>query len=191
MNINKYPEIQPKTSFIKKMYLLIFMIITGRGIEAAAKVDKEVKEIFEKLPDGFTFYLGVSPAGPNMVVGKDKDGTVKYLGWKLYGKKINLAMKIRNIEAGMKVFTFKESTATAYHFDRFFVEGDLPQALSIVRILDIVEVYLLPKIIAKLAVKRYPKWSEMSPLRKHIGRIRIYIKALISPQLVKVILQNL
>ena len=28
-----------------------------------------------------------------------------------------------------------------------------------IRVMDIVEVYLLPKIIARLAVKRYPSWS--------------------------------
>jgi len=190
MNINKYPEIQPKQKIIKKIYIFIMLFIVGRAIEAAAKVDRTVKDIFNGLPDGFTFYLGVNPGGPYMVVGKEKDGTVKYLGWKLYGKKISLAMRIKNVESAIKVFTFQESTALAYNYDRFIVEGDLPRALAIVRVLDIVEVYLLPKIIARLAVKRYPHWSEMSPMIKHTGRIRIYIKAF-TTGLIRVILQNL
>ncbi len=28
-----------------------------------------------------------------------------------------------------------------------------------IRVMDIVEVYLLPKMIARLAVKRYPSWT--------------------------------
>ena len=61
--------------------------------------------------------------------------------------------------------------------ESFVIEGDLVHALTFVRVLDIVEVFLLPKIIAKLAVKRYPKWSEISPLRKFVKRVVIYLRA--------------
>jgi hypothetical protein len=49
-------------------------------------------------------------------------------------------------------------------------------ACAVVRILDMVEVLLLPKIIARLAVKRYPAWS---PLRKHLGRFMVYVRAVV------------
>jgi hypothetical protein len=190
MNINKYPEIKPGTKFIKKVYCFIMLLIVGRAIEAAAKTDKVVKKEVEGLPDNLCFYLGVLPSGPYMVVGKTKEGGMKYLGWSLIGKKINLRMNIRNIEAAIQVFTFQESTATAFAHDRFVVEGDLPTATAIVRILDIVEVYLLPKIVTSLAVQRYPKWSEMSPFRKWTGRFIIYARAL-GYGLVKDIITNI
>lgn len=190
LNISRYPEIRPGTKLVKKSYVFVMLLIVGRAIEAAAKVDESVKKIFADLPDRFTFYLGVAPGGPYMVVGKDRDGNVKYLGWNLYGRKINLGLKIQNIESAVKVFTFQESTAQAFAYDRFIVEGNLSQALAVVRVIDIVEVHLLPKVIARLAVKRYPKWSELSPVKKHLNRIRIYLKSF-SPSLIKVIYRNL
>jgi aldehyde:ferredoxin oxidoreductase len=201
MNINKYPEIKPGTKNIKKLYVAIMLWIVGKAIAVAAKVDKQVKKEFAELPDNFIFVLrllpershpanmlakiippaiqelGLMPLGTQMIVGRDKKGKVKYMGSNPKGKKITLKMNFRNIEAAMKVFTFQESTCTAYAHDRFMVEGDLPNSLAVVRILDIVEVYLLPKLITSLAVKRYPKWSEMSPLRKYINRVVIYVRA--------------
>ncbi|MFP3981640.1 MAG: hypothetical protein ACLFUY_09615 [Desulfobacterales bacterium] len=190
LNISRYPEIRPGTKLLKKSYVFVMLLIVGRAIEAAAKVDESVRKIFGDLPGRFTFYLGVAPGGPYMVFGKDKQGNVKYLGWNLYGRKIDLGLKIKNIESGIKVFTFQESTAQAFAYDRFIVEGNLPQALAVVRVIDIVEVYLLPKVITRLAVKRYPKWSELSPVKKHLNRIRIYLKSF-SPSLIKVIYRNL
>jgi hypothetical protein len=70
------------------------------------------------------------------------------------------------------------------------VEGSLPQALAFMRALDRVEVYLLPKIIAKLAVKRYPDSSELPALKKHLNRILIYLMAF-SPGLIRVIYKNI
>jgi hypothetical protein len=55
---------------LKKAYVGIFLWFTGRVIQAAAKVDKEVKKEFDALPDDFTFSLGCLPNGPCMVVGK-------------------------------------------------------------------------------------------------------------------------
>jgi hypothetical protein len=45
----------------------------------------------------------------------------------------------------------------------------------VVRILELVEVFLLPKSLASLSVRRYPEWSFM---RKHGGRVLIYLRAL-------------
>jgi hypothetical protein len=201
MNINNYPEIKPGTKNLKKLYVAIMLWIVGKAIQAAARVDKVVRREFDAQPDNFCFTLrllpershpasilakiipeaiqnmGLLPIGTQMIMGKDKKGRIKYLGSNPRGKKINLAMNLRTIEGAIKVFTFQESTATAFAHERFVVEGDLSQALAVVRVLDIVEVYLLPKIITKLAVKRYPKWSEMSPLKKYVNRVLVYVRA--------------
>jgi hypothetical protein len=177
MNISKFPEIKPKGKLIKKIYVAVMLWIVGRAIAAAAKVDKEVKEEFAGLRDDFMVRLWVAPGGPAMIVGKDKKGIVKYMGWNSKGRKITLDMKIKNIEGAILVFTFQESTCVAFCNDRFVVNGDLTDACTFVRILNLIEVYLLPKIITSLAVKRYPKWSQMNPVRKYAGRVMIYIRA--------------
>jgi hypothetical protein len=177
MNVNKFPEIKPKGKLIKKIYVAVMLWIVGRAIQAAAKVDREVKEEFAGLRDDFCVRLWVAPDGPAMIVGKDKNGVVKYMGWNAKGKKITLDMKIKSLEAAILVFTFQEGTCVAFCNDRFIVSGDLPDALTVVRILNLIEVFLLPKIITSLAVKRYPKWSQLNPVRKYVGRVLVYIRA--------------
>lgn len=161
---------------LKKIYVAIMLWFVGRAVQAAAKADKEVKKEFEALPDDFTFALGVLPKGPWMVVGKEK-GKVKYLGWNPDVKKLHLRLDVKGIEAAILMFTFQESTAVAFVHNRVIANGELPYATAFMRILDIVETYLLPKIITKLAVKRYP--TQWSFGRKYGGRVCVYTRALL------------
>ena len=173
--MKNFREVAPGKKSLKKDYVAIMMWFMGRAIQAAAAVDRAVKKEFAGMPDRFTFALSVMPNGPHMIIGKDRRGVVRYRGWDPEGKKIDLDMKIKNIEAAMLIFTFQESTALATARDRLVVDGEVAHACAIVRILDIVEVYLLPKIIAKLAVKRYPGWSFR---RKYLGRVLIYVRTI-------------
>jgi len=170
-----FREVVAGKKSLKRDYVAIMMWFMGRAIQAAAAVDSAVKREFAELPEGFTIALSVMPGGPHMIVGKNQKGLVRYRGWNPEGKKIDLNMKIKNIEAAMLIFTFQESTTLATARDRLVVDGEVAHACAIVRVLDIVEVYLLPKIIAKLAVKRYPDWSFG---RKYFGRAVIYLRTL-------------
>jgi hypothetical protein len=109
-----------------------------------------------------------------MVVGKDRNGKVRYLGADTQSRLIDMRMTIKNIEAAMLLFTFQEATALAVARDRLVVDGDIPAACTVVRVLDAVEVFLLPKILASLAVRRYPQWPFF---RKITGRALIYLRA--------------
>jgi hypothetical protein len=111
-----------------------------------------------------------------MVLGKDAGGCVRYLGSRPEGRRIDLAMKIKSLEAAVLMFTFQESTAGATARNRLVVDGDIPAACAVVRILDAVEVYLLVKPLARLAVKRYPSWPAGRIL---IGRPLIYLRAVL------------
>ncbi len=171
-----FTEIRPGGRPLVQAYLGFMLWFVGRAIQAAARVDVDVKNEFEALPDGFTMALGAAPDGPAMIVGKDENGKVKYKGWKTDGLDLNVKMTIKSIEALFLIFTFRESTPVANARDRLFVEGNLPEACAAVRILDVVQVYLLPKPVAKLAVKRYPKWS----LKRHTyNRAMVYLRTII------------
>lgn len=171
-----YREINPGGKPLKRAYVAIMLWFVGRAIRAAARVDRAVKKEFDAMPDEFTFCLGVEPRGPYMIVGKNKKGRVKYLGWNPTGKEIDLSMKIKNLEAAILLFTFQESDALSACRNRIIVDGDIPAACSMLRVIDIVEVYLLPRMIARLAIKRYPSWSLK---RKYIGRVRIYFRSIL------------
>lgn len=176
LHANKgYPELRPGSSLLKKIYIMIMLWIVGRAIQVAAKVDTVVRKEIENLPEGFSFSLGVLPAGPTMVMTYDKKGDFRYMG---SGRDVKpkLRLGIKSMDTAFLVFTFQESTSVAFARDRFVADGDLPAALSVVRILDRIEVLLLPKIIAKLAVKRYPAWKKQSPLGKWKSRLLVYMR---------------
>jgi len=169
-------DIQSGRKPLKRAYVGIFLWFTGRAIQAAAKVDKQVREEFDNLPDDFTFSLGCLPEGPWMVIGKEK-GSVKYLGGNPGERHVHVRLAIKSVDAAFLILSFQESTALATTRNRLITDGEVPYALAVIRILDIVEVYLLPKIIASLAVKRYPKWWSIG--RKLGGRIGVYTRTLL------------
>ncbi len=176
ININDYPEIKPKHKWIKRIYVTILLFVFGRAFQAVSKVDRAAKEEFERMPDDFMLDLCVEPNGPHMIVGKDEKGRIKYFGGDPKGKKITLFMRVKNMEAAILMFTFQESSCTATARDRLIVDGDLPVACGVLRLMDLLEVLLLPKIAAKLGVKRYPKWSQISPFRKWTSRLLTYVR---------------
>ena len=156
-------EIKPGRKPFQRIYLGIMLWIVGRAIQAAARVDKEVQREFSSMPDAYTFSLGAFPNGPFMVVGKDETGRVRYLGRDINRQSVDLEMTLKSMGNLFALLTFQESTPTANSRDRMTVSGDVPQACAAVRILDIVQVYLLPGFIARLAIKRYPAWT----LKRH------------------------
>ncbi|HOK06636.1 MAG TPA: hypothetical protein PK836_05145 [Syntrophales bacterium] len=159
----------------KRAYVALTLWFVGRAVAAAAAVDEEIAAEFAALPEGFTFSLGVLPKGPHLVVGKERNGRVRYIGGDPGSRRVHLKMSIRNLEAAMLMFTFQESTATATARNRLIVDGEVAAACAVVRVLDAVEVYLLPKFVASLAVKRYPDWPWE---RVVLGRAGVYLRAL-------------
>jgi hypothetical protein len=169
-------EIRPHRKPLKRAYIALLLWFVGRAIQAAVRTDQDVNREFAALPHGFTFCLGILLHGLHMVVGKDDLGQVRYLGGKVENRPIQLRILIKHLEAAFLMFTFQESTTTAAARNRLLVDGEVAHACAVVRILDMVEVYLLPKWIARRAVKRYPSWTAG---RKFSGRAWIYLRALV------------
>lgn len=168
-----FKEIKPGRKPFQRIYLGIMLWFVGKAIQAAARVDKEVQKEFKAMPDHYTFSLGAFPQGPYMVVGKNDKGKVRYLGGNIAKHRPDLEITLKSMGNLFLLLSFQESTPTANSRDRMIVSGDVPQACAAVRILDIVQVYLLPKFIAKLAIKRYPRWS----LKRHtVDRTLVLIR---------------
>jgi hypothetical protein len=171
-----YRDVSPGRSYFKRAYLSVNLWFMGRAIQAASRVDNRVRREFHDLPPEFTFVLGAMPEGPYMVIRKQGKDRARYIGRRIEAQPVDLSLAFKHLEAGLRTFTFRENTSVATARDRLVVDGEVTYACSVVRILDIVQVYLLPKPIARLAVKRYPHW----PLGgKLINRSRIYWRTLI------------
>jgi len=160
----------------KHIYVAIMLWVVGRALQAAARVDHDIGQIFERMPPGFAFCLAVWPDGPAMAVKRDANGRAKQFSPRKFDLNQGLHLQIKSLEVAFAMFTFRESTAAATCNDRIVVAGDVPAAMAMVRALDAVEVYLLPKFLACLAVKRYPDWPMK---RKLIGRLLIFLRGVI------------
>ena len=170
-----FKMVLPGSSPIKRFYLSFMFWFMGRSIEAAFKTDRQIRQLFDCVSNGMTFALSVAPDGPAMVIKKDKKGKVRYLDASLNDRSVDLTLTIKNIGAAMLLFTFREAIVTAIARDRLIVSGDIPTACIVVRVLERVEFYLLPKVLATLSVRRYP---ELPTLRKIVVRVVIYLRAL-------------
>ncbi|MCG8570130.1 MAG: hypothetical protein MJB14_08320 [Spirochaetes bacterium] len=170
----RYYQKKPGSKVFKTQYVKIMCFFVGRALAAVSKVDQEVKEEIATLPEGFTFMLKILPYGPSLAVTYQQK-RLRYEGGNYPEEQADVVIMIKNIEAAFLLFTFQEGTALAFCRDRMAVKGDLTTAMAIVRCLNIVETYLLPKFLAKKALKRYPEWNFF---RKHLGRIVIYFRTL-------------
>jgi aldehyde:ferredoxin oxidoreductase len=167
--------VSPGRSVFKGLYLHLMFWFMGRAVAAAARVDAVVQREFDDLAEGFTFALRVLPGGPCLVVSKDPEGCPRYLGGVFTGMSVDLDLQIKHTAAATLLFTFQESTATSMAHERFSVDGDLASAMTIVRILNRVEILLLPRFIARLAVKRLPSGKAAPGIFK---RLWLYARTL-------------
>lgn len=170
--MGQFREVGPGRRVFQTLYMKVMLWFVGRAIVAASKEDWQVRQEFDALPDGLTFSLGVLPSGPRMVIRKEAGGTVRYLG-QGKGEAIDLDLTIKHMQAFFMILSFQESTPTANARARLYVDGGVPEACAVVRVLDIVQVYLLPKFVATLAVKRYPAWSWT---RHTLVRSKVYLR---------------
>jgi aldehyde:ferredoxin oxidoreductase len=160
--------VSPGKSLFKNLYLQLMFWVMGRAVAAAARVDAAVRVEFDQLEAGFTFALRVLPGGPCLVVSKDPEGHPRHLGGVFDGMAVDLDLQIKNTAAAILLFTFQESTAVSFAHQRILVDGDLAAAMNVVRILERVEILLLPRLIARLAVKRLPTGKASPGLFKRL-----------------------
>ena len=171
-----YREIKPGRKTVKRVYLAVMLWFMGRAVQAASRVDKTIMAEVRELPPGLRMALGVRNRGPFMVLGKNGPTSLRFLGSRIADDALDLKLAFKYLESGFMTFTFQENTASAAAHDRLTVEGDMAYLCALVRILDRVQVYLLPRPLAKLAVKRYPHWPLM---KTWTNRVRIYWRTLL------------
>ncbi len=171
-----YREIKPGRKPFKRAYLALMLWFTGRAVQAASRVDPQIRKEVADLPADFSFALGVGGCGPFMVLKRHARDQLRYRGHRIDQREVDLILAFKHLESGFLTFTFQENTPVAAARDRLVADGEVAHVCAVVRILDRVQVYLLPKPIARLAVKRYPRWPLLA---KWGSRVRIYWRTLL------------
>ena len=148
-----------------------FMLaLIGRLLAAASDTDPVIRGEIAAMPEGQVFVLGVRPSGPRMII-QEQGGVFRTLTEVPPGVPVS-NFEFKHIEHAFLAMTFQESTPQAFANDRMVFEGDLAMAMTFVRCLTRMETLILPRPVARLAVKTYP--GNLGLGAKLRGASRIY-----------------
>jgi len=143
--------VRPSGRPFKTLYCAVVLAVLGWFIPHIACRKKSVREDVATFPETFSFRLGVWPSGPSVAFERKGDG-LKKISPK---SPVTMNVSLKSIEAAWLLFTFQESTCGSEAAGRLTVEGELPHTCTFIRIMDKVEILLLPPFIARRAVKKW------------------------------------
>ena len=139
------------------------MRIVGRGLAIASRVDSETAGEVAQLPAELTIAMKVYPHGPCCLLQKTETG-LSYLG---VGDSVTADVEIifKHLQHAWLLYTFQENTPTAFARNRIAVDGELAHAMVFNRCLTRLLSLILPRLIARRAVKRYPAIALQDKIR--------------------------
>lgn len=162
---------------LQKLYLTIMMTVVGRALYAVSRVDDEAAAEIQGLPAQTVIEMNVAGNSPSFKVRAVGDGTLDVVS---DDAAADLSISFKHMSHAFLVLSFQEGTAVSFTRDRMVADGELSYAIRLVRVLNRMEAIILPKFIAKRAVKRYP--ANLFLGEKISKAIRIY--ALVIKQLI-------
>lgn len=157
---------------LQHAYVALMMDVIGRGLVMASQVDPEVRAEITGFPAGFIFSMKVFPHGPQFIAKVQDDHSLILLS--NFNDKPDLTITFKHLCHAFLVFSFQESTAQAFANDRMVADGEVSYAIRLVRCLNKMEALILPKVVANLAVKEYPK--DLGLKEKLTSAANIYLK---------------
>lgn len=141
--------------WLRRAYVALMMAVIGRSLVAITRVDPKARSELAPLAAGFVFRMTVLPDGPAFAVERTAEGVFALV--KDSTRRADLTVIFKHLRHAFLVFSFQEGTARAFANDRMFVDGQVAVAVRIVRVLDRMEAVILPKFVARRALKRYPR----------------------------------
>lgn len=177
MKIDSWPLALKKQHF-SRLYLFVLFFVLRRGLQGAYAHDDFSKTELESLGEHFSLGITVADAGPSFILqltNRKKKPCFDYIGTfkKNPDFKPDLKIQLKSIGSAMQIFCFKESISEAEANSRFIADGSLEAACTFIRVLERTEMILLPRFIAKHAVKRYQSFKKLNSLR-----VKLYGKVL-------------
>lgn len=139
---------------LQRAYVALMMEVVGRGLVSTSYIDEEVQKEVSGFPVGFHFQMIVLPNGSRFTAKVIEGGRLE-LASDFQGKP-DLTIKFKHLSHAFLVLSFQEGTARAFANDRMVADGEVSHAIRLVRCLDKMEILILPKLVAQMAVKRYP-----------------------------------
>ena len=130
------------------------MRIVGRGLAIASRIDGEITRELVHLPEAMTIAMRVYPNGPCCFL-QEHHNKLNYLGVRDSGE-ADMDIVFKHLQHAWLLYTFQENTPVAFARNRIVLDGEIAHAVVFNRCLNRLMTLILPRLIAKRAVKRYP-----------------------------------
>jgi len=139
---------------VQRRYVVFMMWLIARLLQAASTADRAIRREVDDLPEGFSFSMRVRSGGPALTMRKvgDRLGTVPTSST----ARPALAFEFKHLAHAFLVLSFQESTPQAFANDRLAIDGEFPSAMKVLRCLNRMQAVVLPKFVARRALKSYP-----------------------------------
>ncbi len=139
---------------IKNITCAVVMEVLYRAVRSLSASDSRVMYEISRIPHGSVISLAVSPdkRAPRLTF-RVQDGSVK----KVKTDKYDVEIIFKSAAAAFCVFTGQMSVASAYAAHSFYLFGSINLAMGVVRVVDIAESCLFPRIITSRILTRVYK----------------------------------
>ena len=150
-------------STLQRAYVAFMMRIVGRGLAIASRVDSEIAHELQHLPAELTIAMRIYPNGPCCLLQHTGSG-LRYLGVR-DSCTADMQIIFKHLQHAWLLYTFQENTPTAFARNRIVLDGELRHATVFNRCLSRLMILILPRLLARRAVKRYPAIALREKLR--------------------------
>lgn len=151
---------------IKKIISKIVLFFLYKGFKVTYKYDENVKKEIDSWKDGFSFTVDTGQKNIFLTLKKENGKIVRVKNM----QDVDIEIVFKSLDVAFLMFTGRLGVSKAYAEHRFTLKGEIGEAMSIVRCMDIVEAYLFPEIITRNILKAQPS--------KKIGILRTYLLTL-------------
>lgn len=155
----------PLQAKLQRQYVATLLDVVGRSLVVSSQVDTQIQQEIAHFPIGFRFAMNVFATDLAFYVEVTKNKQLRLMtSEQAKSQGLDLEIRFKHVQHAFLVLSFQESTARAFANDRMVVDGDLSYAIRLVRCLNQLESVILPKFVARLAVKQYP--SDLGLIKK-------------------------
>ena len=130
---------------VRKVLAGAVLFFLGRGLVAAARLDRRVKREIASWPDPTVVTIAIAPDGPR-ACWRYADGHLSHIA-PSEAVSPTLLVTYKSVDVALPVLTGQQGILDAVTQHRSTLAGDIGLGMSLVRCLHVVESYLFPDII--------------------------------------------
>lgn len=143
----------------------VVLRVVHAALVELARLDSRVRRELQRLPEGTAYSVYTGHAAPCLHV-QWREGRLRRLRESAPGACI---LRIKSMPLSFRLFTGQLGLAQAYAQHAFVLAGDVGDVMRLVRLVNLVEAYLFPRLITRNILTDVPP-LEKSPLRVY-GRL--------------------